>query len=131
MSVEKVMATHSGILAWEIPWTEEPGGLQSMRSQSWTRVKWLSMHEMGTMMGQEMCMNRAGKGVGKRSKFSSSRAWFLLMCDLVKCYQLTCLSLSEKKNLYCIYFREYLKITSFYIHVTYLNNYKVNFPLVI
>ena len=27
------MATHSGILAWKIPWTEEPGGLQSMRSQ--------------------------------------------------------------------------------------------------
>ena len=29
-SLEKEMATHSGILAWEIPWTEEPGGLQSM-----------------------------------------------------------------------------------------------------
>ena len=27
------MATRSGILAWEIPWTEEPGGLQSMGSQ--------------------------------------------------------------------------------------------------
>ena len=27
------MATHSGILAWEIPWTEEPGGLESMGSQ--------------------------------------------------------------------------------------------------
>ena len=27
------MATHSSILAWKIPWTEEPGGLQSMRSQ--------------------------------------------------------------------------------------------------
>ena len=27
------MATHSSILAWEIPWTEEPGGLQSIRSQ--------------------------------------------------------------------------------------------------
>ena len=27
------MATHSSILAWEIPWTEEPGGLQSMLSQ--------------------------------------------------------------------------------------------------
>ena len=27
------MATHSSILAWEIPWTEEPGGLQSMGSQ--------------------------------------------------------------------------------------------------
>ena len=34
--LEKGMATHSSILAWEIPWTEEPGGLQSMRSQSWT-----------------------------------------------------------------------------------------------
>ena len=28
--LEKEMATHSGILAWRIPWTEEPGGLQSM-----------------------------------------------------------------------------------------------------
>jgi len=27
------MATHSSILTWEIPWTEEPGGLQSMGSQ--------------------------------------------------------------------------------------------------
>ena len=27
--LEKEMATHSGILAWEIPWTEEPQGLQS------------------------------------------------------------------------------------------------------
>ena len=30
---EKEMATHSSILAWKIPWTEEPGGLQSMGSQ--------------------------------------------------------------------------------------------------
>jgi len=29
----EVMATHSNILAWEIPWTEEPGGLQSMGLQ--------------------------------------------------------------------------------------------------
>ena len=28
--LEKGMVTHSSILAWEIPWTEEPGGLQSM-----------------------------------------------------------------------------------------------------
>ena len=34
--LEKEMATHSTILAWEIPWTEEPGRLQSMGSQSWT-----------------------------------------------------------------------------------------------
>ena len=31
--LEKEMETHSNILAWEIPWTEEPGGLQSMESQ--------------------------------------------------------------------------------------------------
>ena len=31
-SLEKEMAAHSSILAWEIPWTEEPGGLQSMGS---------------------------------------------------------------------------------------------------
>ena len=32
-SLEKEVATHSSILAWEIPWTEEPSGLQSMGSQ--------------------------------------------------------------------------------------------------
>ena len=31
--LEKELATYSGILAWKIPWTEEPGGLQSMESQ--------------------------------------------------------------------------------------------------
>ena len=32
-TLEKGTATHSGILAWGIPWTEEPGGLQSMGSR--------------------------------------------------------------------------------------------------
>ena len=37
------MATHSSLLAWKIPWTEESGGLQSMGSQkSWTRLKRLN-----------------------------------------------------------------------------------------
>ena len=31
--LEKEMATHSSVLAWKIPWTEEPGMLQSMGSQ--------------------------------------------------------------------------------------------------
>ena len=39
--LEKEMATHSRILAWRIPWTGEPGGLQSMGSHSWIQ---LSMH---------------------------------------------------------------------------------------
>ena len=35
-TLEEEMATHSRILAWKMPWTEEPGGLQSM---GWQRVK--------------------------------------------------------------------------------------------
>ena len=38
-SLETDMATHSSILAWKIPWTEEHGGLQSMGvTKSWTRL---------------------------------------------------------------------------------------------
>ena len=38
--LEKEMATHSNVLAWEIPWTEEPDGLQSMELQkSRTRLR--------------------------------------------------------------------------------------------
>ena len=36
--LEKEMVTHSSILAWKIPWMEEPGRLQSMGSQSRTRL---------------------------------------------------------------------------------------------
>ena len=37
--LEKEIAIHSSILAWRIPWTEEPGGLQSMGSKkSWTQL---------------------------------------------------------------------------------------------
>ena len=37
-SLEEGMATHSSILVWRFPWTEEPGGLQSMELQSWVRL---------------------------------------------------------------------------------------------
>ena len=36
--LEKAKATHSSTLAWKIPWTEEPGGLQSMGSKSRTQL---------------------------------------------------------------------------------------------
>ena len=36
--LEEEMATQSSILAWKIPWTEDPGELQAMESQSWTRL---------------------------------------------------------------------------------------------
>ena len=41
------MATHSSILAWEIPWTEEHGGLQSLVSQkSWTQLQFSSVQSL-------------------------------------------------------------------------------------
>ena len=46
--MEKEIATHSSVLAWEIPWTEEPGGQQSMGSQ---RVR----HNLVTKQQQFMC----------------------------------------------------------------------------
>ena len=39
--LEKEMATHSSILAWRIPWTEEPGGLQSKESDTTERLLFL------------------------------------------------------------------------------------------
>ena len=44
--LEKEMATHSSILAWRIPWPEQPGGLQSMESQR---------AEMGILSGMWSC----------------------------------------------------------------------------
>ena len=43
--LEEEMATHSSILAWKIPWTEEPGGLQFMGSRK-SQAR-LSMHPCG------------------------------------------------------------------------------------
>ena len=42
------MAAHSSIPAWRIPWTEEPGRLQSITSQSRTRLKPLNTHTEST-----------------------------------------------------------------------------------
>ena len=41
--LEKEMATHSSILVWRIPWTEEPGGIQSMGLQR-VRLNWATEH---------------------------------------------------------------------------------------
>ena len=42
--LEEGMATHSSILAWRIPWTEEPGGLQAIGLQSRAKLQRLSRH---------------------------------------------------------------------------------------
>ena len=43
--MEKEMATHSSALAWRIPWTEEPGGLESTGSQELDMTEQLSTHQ--------------------------------------------------------------------------------------
>ena len=50
--MEKEMATHSSVLAWKIPWTEEPGGLQSTGSQR-VRHDWAKKHFAST----QRCFN--------------------------------------------------------------------------
>ena len=55
--LEKEMSTHSSILAWEIPWTEEPGRLQSMRPH---RVR----HDKETKQ-QLLTLSPAAKMLGK------------------------------------------------------------------
>ena len=44
---EKKMTTHSSVLAWKIPWTEEPGGLQSMGCKELDMAEQLNTHNKG------------------------------------------------------------------------------------
>ena len=62
--LEKEMAHHSSILAWKIPWTEEPGGLQSMRSQ---RVR----HDFATKPPTRCPTCRQGLGMPSKANLPS------------------------------------------------------------
>ena len=61
--VEQEMATYSSILAWKIPWTEEPGGLQSMGLQR-VRHDWVTKHththKQHTHTHTHTCRNKIG-----------------------------------------------------------------------
>ena len=50
-ALEKEMATHSSILAWKIPWTEEPGRLQSVGRKESDMTEWLHFHFHAFKMG--------------------------------------------------------------------------------
>ena len=58
--LEKEMATHSSILAWKIPWTKEPGRLQSKRSQ---RVGHGSAHRHGSPRTRGLGQGSSGAAV--------------------------------------------------------------------
>ena len=61
------MATHCRILAWRIPWTEEPGGLQCVGSQSRTRLKQVSKSNSMHMLEPS-----------RMDKYRTASAWSLL-----------------------------------------------------
>ena len=76
------MAFHSTILAWEIPWTEEPGGLQSMGSQESDMTERLS-HQTTTKLCQQkqgsffLAHQNSGspEPSGKKEDFQPSALW--------------------------------------------------------
>ena len=57
-SLEMDMATHSSTLAWKIPWTEEPGRLQSMGSQSWTQLSNFTHFHFHTLTAPTLVFQR-------------------------------------------------------------------------
>ena len=80
--LEKGMATHSGILAWEIPWTEEAGGLQSMGLQ---RVKhdWVTEH---IHIHQEIQWLRKNLLELSKHVMLQSWLWYMKKSDYKKIY---------------------------------------------
>ena len=79
------MAIRSSILAWKIPWTEEPGGLQSKGSQR-VRHDWVTKHTYGFAPGQKLfyesktspnfCVGTSKKETLKERKWQRSRGTF-------------------------------------------------------
>ena len=61
--LEEGMATHSSILAWRIPWTEEPGGLQCMDLErvGHDLATNVSLHSIGINDRMSLCVLRKGK----------------------------------------------------------------------
>ena len=78
--LEEDMATHSSILAWETPWTEEPGKLQSMGSQ---RVR----HDWGSEHTNELCMEITDWGLGRGGEGGFLLMFFFFHIFAVFCYQ--------------------------------------------
>ena len=63
--LEKGMSTHSSILAWRIPWTEDPGGLQSMKSQRVGHITSLLQNKLQISLTKQKTENWSFKIVTK------------------------------------------------------------------
>ena len=72
-SLEKEMATHSSILAWESPWTEEPGGLQSTGHKESHTPEWLNTAQKD--WGRCLCPIGLCAILGGQALWSSHPVW--------------------------------------------------------
>ena len=73
-TLEKEMATHSSILAWKIPWTEESGGLKSMGLHDWSCVHEGGGRWVGSKKLVELKINKFLKNFKKKEKYICSKA---------------------------------------------------------
>ena len=73
--LEKEMATHSTILSWEIPWTKEPGGLQSMELEASAMTEGLNHHHQSVKNLPAMQETWEGPLEKERVTHSSILSW--------------------------------------------------------
>ena len=76
------MVTYSSILAWESPWTEEPGGLQSMGSQKVRED--LATKESACNAGDPSLIPGLGRSTGEEIGYSLQYSWTSLLAQTVK-----------------------------------------------
>ena len=79
--LEKEMATHSNILAWRIRWTEEPGGLQSMGSQSRTQLS-----DFTKMLSESVTFNTEGHAIVQKQLYPAINYWHILLLETTVCW---------------------------------------------
>ena len=82
--LEEGMATRSNILAWRIPWTEEPDWLQSIALQSWTGLQWLSTHTHALFLPwkRESAVHSGTRSQGVNVKDTTGKQTALAQVDL-------------------------------------------------
>ena len=99
--LEKEMATHSSILAWKIPWTEEPGVLQSKGSQRVGHDWATTFQETQTgALYQPRGVGWGGRwvGVSKGREYMCTYGWLILRFDRKQQNSLKQLSFNKKRN---------------------------------
>ena len=132
---EKAMAPHSSTLAWKIPWTEEPGGLQSVGSLESDTTERLHFHFSLSCIGegngnplQCSCLENPGDGKAWWAAVcvvAQSWTWLKLLSSSSSCYLSLILAILVYVKWYltcdiCFSFTWWLKILSIFSYVYWL-----------